>query len=307
MFGLPRLAPAPNGFCGADVDDGTGTGTPDGGVDFDDLSSFLAAYEPGNLAADLDDGSGLGIPDDGVDANDLLYFLTAFEEGTRGGDINDLRFAWRGYRWDRHLQLYHVRHRAFDPKLMVWLQPDPLGEIDGPNPYAYVGWDPFNKIDPLGLSPRLKVDHFDGHDEHGISGRWTHFYTYDDGFFWDTDMEFIGSTFTPKDVDANNLSGWDPVYEFNIQRQADFEWGSQTMESVRVGVSKAGTILILVAGVPTGPVDALVTIALSKYGVKTIVSVGGRLARKTNTVGSSTDHRSCLTVQTVHGGKNTPP
>ncbi len=307
MFGLPRLAPAPNGFCRADVDDGSGTGSPDGGVDFDDLSSFLAAYEPGDLAADLDDGSGLGIPDDGVDANDLLYFLTAFEEGTRGGDINDLRFAWRGYRWDKHLQLYHVRHRAFDPKLMVWLQPDPLGEIDGPNPYAYVGWDPFNKIDPLGLSPRLKVDHFDGHDEHGISGRWTHFYTYDDGFFWDTDMEFIGSTFTPKDVDANNLSGWDPVYEFNIQRQADFEWGSQTMESVRVGVSKAGTILILVAGVPTGPVDALVTIALSKYGVKTIVSVGGRLARKTNTVGSSTDHRSCLTVQTVHGGKNTPP
>ena len=154
MFGLPRLAPAPNGFCGADVDDGTGTGTPDGGVDVNDFLFFFTVWEAGNLAADLDDGSGLGIPDDGVDANDLLYFLTAFEEGTRGGDINNLRFAWRGYRWDKHLQLYHVRHRAFDPKLMVWLQPDPLGEIDGPNPYAYVGWDPFNRIDPYGLQAR---------------------------------------------------------------------------------------------------------------------------------------------------------
>jgi hypothetical protein len=34
---------------------------------------------------------------------------------------------------------------------MSWLQEDPLGDIDGPNPYAYVGWDPFNKIDPYGL------------------------------------------------------------------------------------------------------------------------------------------------------------
>ena len=151
MFGLPRLAPAPNGFCGADVDDGTGTGTPDGGVDVNDFLFFFTVWEAGNLAADLDDGSGLGIPDDGVDANDLLYFLTAFEEGTRGGDFAALRFAWRGYLWDQHLQLYHVRHRAFDPKLMRWLQPDPLGEIDGPNPYAYVGWDPFNRIDPYGL------------------------------------------------------------------------------------------------------------------------------------------------------------
>ena len=45
-----------------------------------------------------------------------------------------------------------MRHRAFDPKLMVWLQPDPLGDVDGPNPYAYVGWDPFNRIDPYGLA-----------------------------------------------------------------------------------------------------------------------------------------------------------
>ena len=32
-----------------------------------------------------------------------------------------------------------------------YLTPDPLGFADGPDPYAYVGNDPLNKIDPLGL------------------------------------------------------------------------------------------------------------------------------------------------------------
>ena len=54
-------------------------------MDVNDFLFFFTVWEAGNLAADLDDGSGLGIPDDGVDANVLLYFLTAFEEGTRGG------------------------------------------------------------------------------------------------------------------------------------------------------------------------------------------------------------------------------
>ena len=33
--------------CPADLDDGTGTGTPDGGVDINDLLFFLAHYESG--------------------------------------------------------------------------------------------------------------------------------------------------------------------------------------------------------------------------------------------------------------------
>ena len=67
--------------CPADVDDGSGTGTPDGGVDINDLLYFLAQYEAGGTCADLDDGSGTGTPDGGVDINDLLYFLTSYEGG----------------------------------------------------------------------------------------------------------------------------------------------------------------------------------------------------------------------------------
>ncbi len=67
--------------CPADLDDGSGTGVRDGGVDINDLLYFLAGYEAGEMTVDLDDGSGLGIPDGGVDINDLLFFLAHYEGG----------------------------------------------------------------------------------------------------------------------------------------------------------------------------------------------------------------------------------
>jgi spore coat protein A len=67
--------------CPADLDDGLGRGTPDGGVDINDLLYFLAQFQGGEPGADLDDGSGTGTPDGGVDINDLLYFLDHFEGG----------------------------------------------------------------------------------------------------------------------------------------------------------------------------------------------------------------------------------
>ena len=67
--------------CVADLDDGTGAGTPDGGVDINDLLYLLVQYEAGSTAADLDDGSGAGTPDGGVDINDLLFFLAHYEGG----------------------------------------------------------------------------------------------------------------------------------------------------------------------------------------------------------------------------------
>lgn len=67
--------------CVADVDDGTNTGTPDGGVTIDDLLYYLAIFEAGVIAADVDDGSGTGTPDNGVTIDDLLYYLARFEAG----------------------------------------------------------------------------------------------------------------------------------------------------------------------------------------------------------------------------------
>ncbi|QQS08366.1 MAG: hypothetical protein IPK69_10235 [Phycisphaerales bacterium] len=73
------FTPAPT--CVADVDDGTGSGTPDGGVTVDDLLYYLTIYGQGALAADVDDGSGTGTTDGGVTVDDLLYYLTRFNAG----------------------------------------------------------------------------------------------------------------------------------------------------------------------------------------------------------------------------------
>lgn len=71
------------GCCPADLDDGSGSGTRDGGVDINDLLFFLGAFEAGAVSADLDnDGDpAQGTPDGGVDINDLLFFLSRFEAG----------------------------------------------------------------------------------------------------------------------------------------------------------------------------------------------------------------------------------
>ncbi len=80
-YGIVDFHAALTALCPADLDDGAGLGTPDGGVDINDLLFFLAKYEAGSLAADLDNGSGTGIPDAGVDINDLLFFLARYEGG----------------------------------------------------------------------------------------------------------------------------------------------------------------------------------------------------------------------------------
>ncbi len=71
----------PTPLCVADVDDGSGSGTPDGGVTIDDLIYYLTLFEAGDVQADVDDGSGTGTPDAGVTIDDLIFFLTRFEAG----------------------------------------------------------------------------------------------------------------------------------------------------------------------------------------------------------------------------------
>lgn len=69
------------GTCPGDVDDGGGTGTPDGGVDVNDLIYFLQQFESGAPGADLSWQNGGAIRDGAVDINDLLFFLASFEGG----------------------------------------------------------------------------------------------------------------------------------------------------------------------------------------------------------------------------------
>jgi hypothetical protein len=69
--------------CEADFDDGTFSGTRDGGVTIEDLVYYLEIYDQGDVRADLDDGSGRGggHPDGAITIDDLLYFLERYEIG----------------------------------------------------------------------------------------------------------------------------------------------------------------------------------------------------------------------------------
>lgn len=67
--------------CTPDLDNGTGTGTPDGGITVEDLLYYLAVFEAGTYPADLDDGTFSGTPNGGVELDDLLYFLDRYAAG----------------------------------------------------------------------------------------------------------------------------------------------------------------------------------------------------------------------------------
>ncbi len=52
---------------------------------------------------------------------------------------------------DRETGLYYNRFRYYAPDLGRYLSRDPVGLLEGPNLYAYVGNNPINRSDPLGL------------------------------------------------------------------------------------------------------------------------------------------------------------
>lgn len=56
-----------------------------------------------------------------------------------------------GHRLDASLGSYDYKARQYDPRLGRFLQRDPAGMRDGPNPYTYAGNDPMRFGDPTGL------------------------------------------------------------------------------------------------------------------------------------------------------------
>lgn len=60
-------------------------------------------------------------------------------------------FAFAGQPFDAETGFYCFPYRYYAPDIGRFLSPDPLGYVDGVNPYAYVRNDPVNVVDPLGL------------------------------------------------------------------------------------------------------------------------------------------------------------
>jgi len=71
-------------------------------------------------------------------------------------------FGFACKRYDPTTALCHFGARWYDPALGRFISPDPLGFVDGPNPYAYCAGDPVNFVDPWGLdgNPILPVSRY---------------------------------------------------------------------------------------------------------------------------------------------------
>lgn len=60
-------------------------------------------------------------------------------------------YLFAGSRFDKETELYYFRARSYSPKLGRFLQRDPKEYVDGMNLYEYVGNNPMNLTDPMGM------------------------------------------------------------------------------------------------------------------------------------------------------------
>lgn len=82
--------------------------------------------------------------------------LGAMEHDPYGGAYFDglppgLTHRYTGHQWDGASALYYAPYRYYAPAAGRWMTRDPLGMVDGPNVYAYVGAKPLQQRDPFGL------------------------------------------------------------------------------------------------------------------------------------------------------------
>ena len=77
----------------------------------------------------------------------------ANQDPDRDGIKFDYNLRFAGQYQDKETGLHHNYFRNYDPATGRYVESDPIGLAGGINTYAYVGGNPVDYVDPLGLSP----------------------------------------------------------------------------------------------------------------------------------------------------------
>jgi RHS repeat-associated protein len=86
------------------------------------------------------------------DSTALSLGINTYDEFGKPGAANQGRFQYTGQMYLPETGAYHFPFRDYMAADGIFAQTDPIVYYDSPNSYQYVGNDPVNYIDPLGLT-----------------------------------------------------------------------------------------------------------------------------------------------------------